>query len=550
MTRKSRCVEWVKFEKEEEWVDEPASAQWKRRALFIALGLAILAGGGALWYWRAQGQAADARVERREKKAVMIAQLKEAREAAETPELAPDVLVQRLERLASLQREATTLSPGEQSAQLQELRRTEARLGQLHARLTLEKSEASERRAAERLSAGDTEGAVAALREALKGQRDVNADATESPQNFDREVRLNGEISRLLAEPLAAVVKQRTAEAQAAVAAGDWRRALAGFREAREAQERLNHEFPRSRYSDVQAIARLDDEIASLTADGMDAQVTEHLDRARVLSQQAKRDAAVEELAAAAATQRELNERYARSRFVSMQRLEQIEAERQTLLAAELWAAVREKQQDALRQLRQRQILNAQNSVHAGHELLERALAQFPKARGQDDALRVQLVFLELRAGELGAIQDRLYDQLAPLPGASGALLKTEVLQADFFQLLNTNPSRNRGPDVPVDSVTFSEAEEFCRRLGWVLGWRVRLPTEAEMRVALANSAEFKSVIAGLDEWLAPTQSGGADMPVWQADGKTGGGPRNERVRTRGFRVLVEVDLARLGENR
>lgn len=539
----------MKFDKEEEWVPEPAAVQWKRRGLFLALGLAILAGGGALWFWQVDGQAAVARQARQEKLIVLAGQLKEAREAAEAPELAPEVLAQRLERLASLQRETVTLSRGGQTTSLEELRRTEERLERLRAGRNQQRSEESERAAADRLAAGDTEGAVAALREALKLQRDVNAGATESPQNFDREVRLNAEIARLLAEPLAALVKRRTEEARAAVAAGHWQQALAGFRDAKEAQERLNREFPRSRYSDVQAIARLDEEIASLTADGMDAQVAEHLDRARVLAQQAKRDAAVEELAAAATTQRELNERHARSRFVSMERLEQIEAERQTLLAAELWAAVREKQQDALRQLRQRQVLNAQKSVRAGREMLERAVAQFPKARGQDDALRVQLVFLDLRAGELAALQERLYDQLVPLPGASAAMLKAEVRQADFAQLLATNPSRNPGPALPTDSVTYAEAEEFCRRLGWVLGWRVRLPTEAEMRAAQTSGAEFQNVIGGLDEWLSSAEGGGATPPLWRADGKIGAAPRNERARTRGFRVVVEVELSRLGES-
>ena len=538
----------MKFEKEEEWVDESAAVRWKRRGLVIGLVLVVVVAGGGFWVWRAQADEAAEKAARRSAISLLSEQLKAAREAAEAPELAPEILIQRLESLVALQRRRLALGGDADGALMEELHRTEQNLEKLRADQLQKLSVQSEKTAQARLAAGDTDGAIAALRDALKQQRDVNAGVTESMQNFDREQRLQQEIARLVAEPLAALVKRRTQEARAAMSASRWDEALAALREAKETQERLNQEFPRSIYSDLPAIGRFDAEIASLTADGVDAQVKAHMERARVLTQQNDREGAVKELLAAANAQRELNEHFSRSRFVSMERLEQIETERQTLLAVEPWAAAHEKQKEALRHLRRRHIFNAQQCVRAGLELLEDVAARLPKARGQDDALRSQLAFLNVRSAELAAMQDRIFEQLAALPGEPRALLKGEVLQADFAKLLSTNPSRNPGRNLPTDSVTHAEAEEFCRRLGWVLGWRVRLPEEEDMRAAQAAGAEFQNVADGLDEWLAARPGGGGLMPVWGADGKVFTASRNERARARGFRVVVELDLARLGE--
>jgi hypothetical protein len=340
-------------------------------------------------------------------------------------------------------------------------------------------------------------------------------------------------------------------KARAAIAAERWEAALGLFREARELQERLNRQFPRTRYSDLTAIARFDAEIASLTADGLDAQIRERVQHARELRVGGRADEAVKELVAAAAVQRQLNGRFEKSRFVSMERLEEIESERQTVLAEEPLRAVHQKEDDARHFLRKRQIFQAQQSVREALAGMEEVRARFPKAQQRDDELRAALAFLSLRADDIVALQDRLYDQLAPLGKGARALLKAEVRQADFATVMSTNPSRNAGPALPVDSVTYGEAEEFCRRLGWMLGWRVRLPTEAEMHAALAAgaNADFHNVNGGLAEWIVGSVGReNRDAPVWQGDGEIVTAPRVERARTRGFRLMVEVNLARMGE--
>lgn len=66
---------------------------------------------------------------------------------------------------------------------------------------------------------------------------------------------------------------------------------------------------------------------------------------------------------------------------------------------------------------------------------------------------------------------------------------QTELTQQQYEELMGTNPSFYNGPPNPVDSPTWNEATEFCRRLSELppekkAGNVFRLPTEAEWEYA------------------------------------------------------------------
>ncbi|MCA9000839.1 MAG: SUMF1/EgtB/PvdO family nonheme iron enzyme [Planctomycetes bacterium] len=63
-------------------------------------------------------------------------------------------------------------------------------------------------------------------------------------------------------------------------------------------------------------------------------------------------------------------------------------------------------------------------------------------------------------------------------------LAETEVTQAQWEAVMESNPSVHKGASLPVHRITWLQAAEFCRRLTEMEGVLYRLPTEAEWEYA------------------------------------------------------------------
>jgi formylglycine-generating enzyme required for sulfatase activity len=100
---------------------------------------------------------------------------------------------------------------------------------------------------------------------------------------------------------------------------------------------------------------------------------------------------------------------------------------------------------------------------------------------------------------------------------------QTEVTQAQWHAVMGTKPSRHWGqlgdPDLPVASVSWDDAQEFCWRLSEKTGMTFRLPTEAEWEYACRSGTttaySFGDDAALLDEhaWIGGNTCG-ATQPV------------------------------------
>ena len=159
-------------------------------------------------------------------------------------------------------------------------------------------------------------------------------------------------------------------------------------------------------------------------------------------------------------------------------------------------------------------------------------------------------------------------------------MLKTEVTQALYTTIIGINPSRTTGDLKPVESVSWAEANEFCKRITWIMGRTVRLPKEFEFRAALGKlryvklenhvisreekeglskvaskdpfSNGYYDLLGNLSEWLL-TEDAYEDEPVSHFGGHFGDSynviysvpkrstNRNERSRLVGFRFVVKL---------
>ena len=96
---------------------------------------------------------------------------------------------------------------------------------------------------------------------------------------------------------------------------------------------------------------------------------------------------------------------------------------------------------------------------------------------------------------------------------------KYEVTQAQWRAVMGNNPSRFKGDNLPVENVSWNDAQEFIRKLNTQTGKNYRLPTEAEWEYACrggARSAHYKysgSDTIGDVAWY-DKNSGGKTHPV------------------------------------
>jgi hypothetical protein len=533
----------MNFDKVPELPDVPVKRGSRHARAWLAGGLLLLGGwAAAYWQW---GRLPAGRSEAEQAAAGQISRLEMQLEGMRTqlaalPESAdPAARRALLEKALAQQNELLRLRSAPVPADTVRLDEWQAELDDTRARESAQRIRELEAAAGELRRRQQTADAVAKLREALRLQQSVNTGlSNRQTKSYGREAQLQQQIEELVAEPLLAESKLALAAARSAAAGGSWADAVAHYGRVREIRRELNRDFPRSRFADLLAEEQLEAELASLGATEAHTQMQAFLAQAAATPDPVAGDRFY---ALAADRQQVINTEFPKSRFVSMARLEEIEVARQALRLRPVLARVQEFDGRAAEHLRRRELFQAQQLITSALTELEAAIAQSPKAPGLSGELRERVAYLGRRAGEWVTIQDQVYELLLPLATQPpSALLKQAVPQGLYAAVMNANPSRNPGRALPVDSVSRAEAQEFCRRLGWVLGAAVRLPTAAEMRSARPDPTP-PAGRGGMGEWLAADATGETDSaPMLGADGVVKAGPPAARA---GFRVVVVVDL-------
>ena len=83
-----------------------------------------------------------------------------------------------------------------------------------------------------------------------------------------------------------------------------------------------------------------------------------------------------------------------------------------------------------------------------------------------------------------------------------------EVTQREWVEVMGTNPSYFKGPDRPVETVSWDDVQYYISTINTKMGSSYRLPTEAEW--------EYAARSGGKREWLAGAADNGAiDAYAW-----------------------------------
>ncbi len=92
---------------------------------------------------------------------------------------------------------------------------------------------------------------------------------------------------------------------------------------------------------------------------------------------------------------------------------------------------------------------------------------------------------------------------------------KYEVTQAQYRAVMGTNPSDFKGDNLPVESISWNDAKDFCRKLSRMTGREYRLPSEAEWEYACRAGTTGHADDVGTMGWYLKN-SGSRTHPVGQ----------------------------------
>ena len=500
------------------WRHSREERSWPR---VLALLLTLVIAGTLAWFLTALGpssvnperelQALSESVEvtaRRAQVVELVRQFDEAQALGRVDAKAMSGLLEAV-RLQELVAREARLRRGPEEELWQELRRRHDELAAADLAADTRRLETEARRL---LAAGDREEGLLVLRQAAERQDRLNRQFPAAPQmDTGRVVRLEGEVRELQVRPIFDASEALEREAEALMVAARWDEAEVKLLAAADLQRQIIENHRQSMWADFGRADRLARLLVTIRSGRLQVAVAERVADAEQAEEAEQWVKAASLFLEARGLQKQLNDNFRDSPYVSSARLDELEMRRQSALSTEAARRIdaeRVAMEEALRAGLEDEA--GQRAVVVVREM-ERLKASLPRSRYVDDELLLKARFIDLLAGDLARVQRRVQESLVPLPGGDGLdILGTEVPQWLFERLMGTNPSRQVGENLPVESITWGEANEFCRRLGWVLVRPVRLPSEAEWRAALGSLR-----YAPLDAWTwNATNSGGTIQPV------------------------------------
>ena len=344
-----------------------------------------------------------------------------------------------------------------------------------------------ENEAKAQMKLGNYEAASAQYQKASKLQKDLN-DNYPSSQYHDvgRVLRLQLESRNAIAEPLFVESLDFEQQAKSFASTGDIDSAVEALNRAIAIQQRLNDEHHDSRQASVLRLRQLTDWLVDLKTDELYSQILDFSERADSLKSLGKLEMAAEFYRKAALLQEQLNADFPGSSHASSLHAVEFRKQQKIAQSAPLVLEIEEKSGQLDQLLAMRNMVEALPLLEELKQAFQDFKKAFPLNPLSGRQLEAKIVYLYSKKAELPTIQDQVYRALLPVPEVDGIrMLRTEVPQSLYVQLMNSNPSRNPADLNPVDSVSWVDAVAFCERLSWILGKEVRLPTESEFRKAL-----------------------------------------------------------------
>lgn len=351
----------------------------------------------------------------------------------------------------------------------------------------VEKSRELEVKADALTAAKDFLGAYEQMKGAFELQKQINEKFPQSPHaNAGRATLLQRKSRYLIAEPIYQESLDLEAEADRLIKAKDWENAEATLNKAISIQLDINHSYRGTKQGSALRLELLKTKLLGVQSGQSNLEIIALEEKADALKAQGEMLDAAHCYQEAARLQGELNKNFPQSPHTSSDRVNYFLRKAQTTQSYELGRTIERNHARLEQILAERRTYDAVELIAELNRDIQYMQDAHPRSSLFDEELKLKVSYLTIIKNDLSFIQDRVYAMLLPVPGVEAwHMAKTEVSQVLYQFIMGENPSRNIGDTKPVDSVSWLEAKDFCKRLGWIMGKPVRLPTEHEFRQAL-----------------------------------------------------------------
>ncbi|MCR5183223.1 MAG: formylglycine-generating enzyme family protein [Opitutales bacterium] len=376
----------------------------------------------------------------------------------------------------------------------------------------------------------------------------------------------------------------------------NWARAGLKYKESLKIFQRLNGEFYMISFNNGASVTRLNRKVATVASSPYQERLENYIADAEKCEAEQNWAGALDFRQKAYDEYRRLETNFPRSNFVS----EETQHQLQTDVANASARPQYENLMQVVEQLSQaikNDDYNKTTALARNAAVISQSIIQdFPGATLLSKDLVQVLAFIDISSPVIEQIRISVKKSLKTIPGVPETkqmMADKEVSQALFQAVTQKNPSADQSnPLAPVESLSFFDAQNFCRLLSILYCYEVRLPDKEEYLAARgqipsnetvldqawltensnekihpvgnrnANENGYFDLIGNVGEWLGDNlyeASGTINPDSGEINAYVAGGdyltpleflriepvskaPKNDRSRQRGFRFIVDFE--------
>jgi hypothetical protein len=336
---------------------------------------------------------------------------------------------------------------------------------------------------------GNYDAAAEKLEQVIRIRRDIDRRYAQSTHRNPSQTRqLEQQLEEWLVHPLAVRSEDLRNLAMQALAREEWDEARDKMRQALTLQQELYENHRDSRQASISRLRSFERDWENVLTTQLSHRIDSEEASAREAISRQNWEEAASHAEAALKSHAELAKRSPRHPEVRNDRRSTLETLLATSASAEISQRLQQAEAALLLDLRQRNAIELTRRIGDVYRIYSQFRRSYPNSTFYNEEGFTRIDFLNDMRMEVAFIQELVDNRMRAVPGKTGIyLLETEVWQDLYQKIMGSNPSLQASTLMPVESVNWNEASEFCLRMSWILAEEVSLPSRKTFLAALGR---------------------------------------------------------------